>query len=66
MSKVEWDSESVGWVCTKSENFADWKKALLKLCDETNMCSYKVTKTVEDLARKADRSVSRENEPKGN
>lgn len=57
LTKAEWDSESIGMVCTKAENFGEWKKALLKLCDETGMCAYKVIETVKQLDSKAQKSI---------
>lgn len=32
ISKEDWDKERFGMICTKSENFADWKKSILQLC----------------------------------
>lgn len=48
--KEVWDSIAIGpdhrfgKVCTDPDNFADWKKAILKLCYLTKACTYN-TKT---------------------
>ena len=38
LTKPEWDAERFGMICTKSENFKDWKAALEKLCHMTKRC----------------------------
>lgn len=40
ISKAQWDQERFGMLCTKPENFANWKEAILKLCKESNRCSF--------------------------
>lgn len=47
IDKDSWDKERFGMVCTQSENFADWKANLLKLCKETKMCSMDVLKKID-------------------
>ena len=32
IQREEWDKERFGMLCTKSENFAEWKRAIEKLC----------------------------------
>jgi hypothetical protein len=53
LNKEEWDRERFGMVCTKSENFSSWQKAILKLCDTSNICNYEVIETLNALAEKA-------------
>lgn len=36
----EWDYERFGMVCTQPDNFAEWKKAILKLCKISKACTY--------------------------
>ena len=42
----EWNRERFGMVCTKSENFTDWKKSILKLCRISKSCTYSVKQKV--------------------
>lgn len=32
VAKEEWDKERVGMLCTSSDDFAEWKAVILKLC----------------------------------
>lgn len=43
-------------VCTKAQNFADWKATILKLCKKT-ACSYEVVEAISNLADRAKKSV---------
>lgn len=56
--KSDWDKERIGMVCTKAESFGEWKKVLLKLCDETGYCTYKIKSTADQLEKKAIKSVT--------
>lgn len=56
--KVDWDKERVGMLCTKSNNFAEWKGAILKLCKETKLCSYEVKAKIEAVSQKVARVTS--------
>jgi hypothetical protein len=40
LTKVEWDTERFGMVCTKADTFADWKADIEKLCNKTGICDY--------------------------
>lgn len=46
LAKEQWDTERFGQVCTASENFANLKAAILKLCRETKMCSYETLQKI--------------------
>tara|TARA_R110000868_G_scaffold291143_1_gene551532 strand:+ start:226 stop:594 length:369 start_codon:yes stop_codon:yes gene_type:complete len=46
LSREQWDQERVGMVCTKSDNFGDWKAALEKLCRVSGKCSYQTKKKI--------------------
>lgn len=52
LEKEEWDEERFGQVCTKPENFANWKAALLKLCRQTRLCTYEERRMIETLGRR--------------
>ena len=39
LTKTQWDHERFGMLCTKPENFAAWKAAIIKLC-EKNGCTW--------------------------
>jgi hypothetical protein len=40
ISKNEWDQKRVGMICTKPQTFADWKAAIINLCNSTKRCTY--------------------------
>lgn len=46
ISPSEWNEERFGMICTKSENFTEWKKAILKLCRISKACTYNTKKKV--------------------
>lgn len=52
LTKEEWDEERFGMLCTKAENFANWKAALLKLCNVTRMCNYSTKKKIQNLSNR--------------
>lgn len=37
---AEWDEERFGMLCLKADAYANFKAALLKLCDETDRCTW--------------------------
>lgn len=40
LTKEQWDKERFGQICSDSDAFANWKKAILKLCRVSKMCTY--------------------------
>ena len=47
IEKAKWDEERFGMICTKAENFADWKASILKLCQMAGKrCKYDVKNKV--------------------
>lgn len=56
VAKPQWDTERFGMLCTKSDNFANWKASILKLCDETKLCSFEVKQKIEAFAQKVEKS----------
>lgn len=53
--KEEWDKVRVGWLCTNSENFANWKEALLKLCKMAGKrCRYDVKRQIMSFHNKVE------------
>lgn len=52
--KEQWDDERFGMLCTGSESFANWKAAILKLCDDTGRCDYEVKKAIQRMEQKLD------------
>lgn len=49
VSKAIWDLERFGQLCTKPENFANWKEAILELCHQTKQCTFEQKKTLDEL-----------------
>ena len=47
LNKEEWDKTRIGWVCMKSDLFANWKAALIKFCNDTKRCTYEDEKLFE-------------------
>lgn len=67
MSKPLWDIERFGMLCTKADSFANWKTAILALCDRTKQCSFEEREQVERLYERVDafavRTVGVKHEP---
>lgn len=57
--KEQWDLERFGMICTKSENFAQWKSAILKLCKHSKVCKLEVEEAVNKFTGKVERIVAR-------
>lgn len=55
LTKEQWDLERFGWLCTSPQSFAEWKTALLKLCDYSDICTYEEIKVLEALEVKLQR-----------
>jgi hypothetical protein len=43
----QWDAERFGMVCTRAENFSNWKAAILKLCKATKSCSFEEVQQIQ-------------------
>lgn len=54
LTKEEWDKERFGKLCTDAENYANWKEAMLKLCNRTKRCTYEEQLYIEAFGRKVD------------
>lgn len=54
VGKERWDQERFGMICTNVESFANWKKALLKLCRTTQKCTYRETQIIQDFVERLD------------
>lgn len=46
ISPGDWDDERFGMICSKADTFANWKKAILKLCKLSKRCKYDVKKKI--------------------
>lgn len=47
ISFEDWNKERFGMICTKAQNFSDWKAIILKLCSlHPKRCSYDDKKKV--------------------
>ena len=44
IEKEQWDQERFGQICSSADTFANWKKAILKLCRLSRRCSYDAKK----------------------
>lgn len=51
ISPNDWDDERFGMICSSAKTFADWKKAILKLCDMTNRCEMETKKKIDDFGQ---------------
>lgn len=40
LTKQQWDQERFGMLCTETVTFAEIKKIIEKLCDQTKNCKY--------------------------
>lgn len=56
LTSQAWDQERFGMFCTNSDNFANWKAAILKLCGETKLCTYEIRQLVLEFAERADKT----------
>lgn len=52
----QWTVERYGQICTTAPTFAEWKAALLKLCEDSGRCDFKTEEAIEKFARKASRA----------
>lgn len=59
IGQESWDQMRFGMVCTSPEHFAEWKKAVLKLCRETRMCSWEVEQAVESFSERVEKASAR-------
>jgi hypothetical protein len=57
VEKAVWDQERVGMLCTRSESFAAWKKALLKLCRKNSRCTFEVKKNYEEFMNRVTQAI---------
>jgi hypothetical protein len=48
---VQWEKERFGQLCMKDEAFANFKAALLKLCDETQRCTWQEKEELQSLVQ---------------
>lgn len=48
--KDPWDAERFGMLCTKAQNFADWKASILQLCSQTKNCTHDEIEAVKKIA----------------
>jgi hypothetical protein len=53
LDKPSWDAERFGMLCTKAENFAELKKAVLKLCKLSRDCTFDDVQAVQNFFDKA-------------
>lgn len=68
VSLKEWEQERFGMICTKADNFADWKITILKLCRIAKFrCTYdSKTKMVQFIGKVEDFSEYTKNLPEYN
>lgn len=50
--KAQWDEERYGQICSTADTFAEWKAALLKLCEDTGRCDYQTQQTIQRFEQK--------------
>ena len=54
ISPNDWDDERFGMICSKADTFADWKKAILKLCKMSRRCKYESKKNIKNFGKKVE------------
>lgn len=52
LSFDEWASARYGEICMQADAFANFKSALLKLCAETDRCTWQEVQAIEAIAKK--------------
>jgi len=55
VTKEAWEKERFGKLCTSPEAFGNLKAAILKLCDETQRCTFEQMEVLKTLSRKIER-----------
>lgn len=55
----DWVEERFGQICSTAPTFAEWKAAILKLCEDTGRCDFRTEETVRQFTQKAARAVRR-------
>jgi len=55
LEKAEWDEIRFGQVCTPASSLANWKAAILKLCDDTGRCDWEVVEKIVSFGERLDR-----------
>lgn len=61
LTKGQWELERFGQLCMKAEAYANFKEALLKLCQKTGRCSFEEIKQIEaigDLVETFEKEIS--------
>lgn len=53
LTKEEWDEIRFGQICGSPQTFANFKKALLKLCRISKACDYETVSTIQAFGRGA-------------
>ena len=59
IEKSAWDKERFGMICTSGDNFGDWKALILKFCEESKKCTYKIEEKVKEVAARFERQRMR-------
>lgn len=60
IEKEQWDKDRYGQLCMTSESYGEIKKAILKLCKNSNICVEEAKKQIDSV----DANVSRLKHPK--
>ena len=45
----EWEDYRFGMICSKASTFAEWKKAILKLCKMSRRCYFSTQKKINEF-----------------
>ncbi len=52
----DWAEQRFGKICTDPETLAEWKAAILKLCDDTGRCDFRMEEAVQAFSHRVDRA----------
>jgi predicted phage-related endonuclease len=56
VEKKQWDEERLGMLCTRSENFANWKTAIEQLCNKMKgLCTYETREMLQDFFNRVEK-----------
>jgi len=60
--KNEWDKERFGMICTRAENYKEWKSAIEKLCKLAKFrCTFEDKERIEDISIKIEKFIEIKN-----
>lgn len=49
IEKAKWDTERIGWMCMRADDFSDAEDSVDQLCRSTNLCDYETKEKIEQF-----------------